>query len=357
MKNRKMRMRMLVTALLFGLTMMGCGAFTDMYRIPNYLLLANRVGRSMDGPIPLTVNVNLDHSWESLVNIINSSGVYVNLDLSRSTITDTEFNPGSNGSMYIVSLVLPNEITGITGDFNIFPSLTRIRFPASADIGDVNPFVGCSLLTFSLRGRGDLSTIENGRALVRGGSELVSYPSASGSITLNQITSIGRSAFNRTGVENISLPAVTTVGIRAFRGCEFLETVNLPAAAVIDEEAFFGNTGLHTLNIPSAVSIGNNAVASAGNTDLTITMGSRIETIGTGMFNDIEEQKNVIISVPQSGIEAATAMRDALRGRGWSEDTFTLAAQRTATTGTGWWAQSVLVNNFNTNINLTIEGY
>ena len=356
MRSRKKWMGILATMLVFGFTLMGCGAFTDMNKILNYLSLAERVGRSASGPVPLAVKINLDSDWGNLLNTINSAGVYVNLDLSSSIMTNTEFHPGENGSEYIVSLVLP-DVASIAGDFNIFPNLTSISLPASADIGEVNPFVGCTSLTFKLRNRGDLSAIEQGKALVRGGSELVAYPSASGSVTISEITAVGRSAFNGAGLESISLPSVTTVGVRAFRGCENLKTVNLPAATTIGDEAFYANKSLQALNIPAATTIGDNAAANTGGTDLTITVGQQIATIGTGMFNEVGERKNVTVRAPQSEVENITAIRDAIRGRGWNEGSFTLAAQTTRTIGSGWWAETVRSNNFNSNINLTVEGY
>jgi hypothetical protein len=65
-------MGMLAMVLVFGFTVAGCGAFTDMNKIPNYLSLAKQVGRSAEGPVPLAVKVNLDDNWESLLSAINS---------------------------------------------------------------------------------------------------------------------------------------------------------------------------------------------------------------------------------------------------------------------------------------------
>jgi len=356
-RNRKKWTGILATALVFGIMVMGCGPFTEMNKVANYLSLAKKVGRSAEGPVPLAVKVSLDSNWGNLINTINSAGVQVNLDLSNSTMINTEFIIGDNGSPYITSLVLPGAVTSITGDFNIFANLTSIGLPASVDIGEVNPFVGCPLLTFNVKGRGNLSTIEKGKALVRGSNELISYPSASGSVTLNEISFIGRSAFNGTAVESISLPAATTVGRRAFRGCENLQTVNLPAATDIGEEAFYGDKKLQALNIPAVTVIGNSVAANTGGADLTITVGDRVETIGTGMFNEVGERKNVIVRAPQSEVESITNLRDAIRGRGWSEGSFTLAAQSQRTTGSGWWRETVWVNNFNGYINLTVEGF
>ena len=335
----KKRIGMLaVVVLVFGFTLMGCGAFTKVEKISGYLSMAQIVGRSAEGPVPLAVKVNLDNNWENLLSVINSSGVFVNLDLSSSNMTNKEFNPGSNGSRYIVSLVLPDVATSIAGDFDIFTSLRNISFSASADLGGMNPFVGCTSLTFKTRGRGDLSTIENGRALVRG-TELISYPSASGDITFNDITAIGRSAFNRTSLESINLPAVTNIGIMAFRECE----------------------SLHTLNIPSTVSIDNSALANTGDVTHTIIAGQRFETIAANMFEGVNKRKNVTIKVPQSEVENITAMRDAFRGRGWNEGNFVVAAGQNRTiVENNWWGRSertVWVSNLNNNINITFEGY
>jgi hypothetical protein len=241
----------------------------------------------------------------------------------------------------------------MAGDFIVFTNLTNIYFPASVNIGEVNTFVECASLTVILKGKGNLSTIEDGRALVRNGSELVSYPNASGSITLNNITTIGRSAFNRTKIESISLPDTTIVGVRTFLGCENLRTVNLPSARDIGDEAFYGNISLETLNIPEAFTIGNNAIANSGGKTLTITLEQRMYSIGTGMFNEVDRVKNVIVRTPSFEAETITAMRDAFRGRGWNNGAFTLDAQWVS--GTGWNRRTGY--NYNRNINFTVQGY
>ena len=335
MKNKKGMMALLAITLMLGLVFTGCGAFTEVSKVSGYLSLAQRVGRSQrGGPVPLAVKVNLNENWGNLLGAINAAGVPVNLDLSGCTMTNTEFNPGSNGSAHIVSLVLPNDVTGITGDFSAFTSLRSVSLPASVVL-EANPFLGLSDLTFVVRGRGDLGTIERGRALVYGGNELVSYPAANGSITLNNITAVGRGAFADTEMWSIDLPSATSIG----------------------DAAFYGAVNLQAINIPAVVNIGNNIAANTGGTELTITVGSSLESIGTGMFTEITVRKNVIVKAPESAVESITAMREGFRGRGWNEGAFRLAAQRTTTTGSGWWAQTTTVNNFNTNINLTVEGY
>ena len=398
--------------LVLVIAVFGRRTFTDSYQVWNYLQLAQRVGRTQAGPVPLPLRINIDNQWEQIVSTVNGAGVaLVHINLSRSSMINTEFNPGNTGSGLIRSIVLPNSVTGIARGFGVFPNLSSIRFPASVEIDEVNPFVGLSHATFHPRGSGDLSTIENRRALVRGGNELISFPSASGNVTLDNITTIARSAFNGTTVESIYLPSVSTVGMfafgncgslttvnlpaaeyigygaflnntslqtvslpaaisigeRAFAGSTSLQTVELPAAIAIGANAFHGNTSLQTLYLPSLVSIGNQAAASTGNTALTITVGEQLETIGTWMFYGVTAAKNVVLRVPQSEVAGITAKINAFRGRGWNEGSFTLATGFNRNTGrTNWevrggqWVQVPVmewVNNFNTHINLTVQGF
>ena len=397
-------------ALILIIAVFGRRTFTDSYQVWNYLQLARRVGRTQEGPVPLAVRVNIDSQWRYIVNTINGVGVPVYLNLSRSNMTNTEFNPGNTRSTLIISLVLPNSVTKIRSGFGIFPNISTIRFPASAEIDEVNPFIGMSRVTFNPRGRGDLGAIENGRVLVRGGNELISFPSARGNVTLDNITIIAHSGFNSTLIEGINLPAVTTVGMLAFGNCENLTTVNLPVATTIGNRAFYGNTSLQTVNLPVAntigemafsgntnlqtielpaaaiigayafqgntslqtlyiptiVSIGNRAAANTGNTALTVTVGEQLETVGTWMFYGVTAAKNVIIRAPQGEVAGITAMTNAFRGRGWNEGSFTLAAGVNRNTGrTNWewrggqWVQVPImqwVNNFNTHVNLTVQG-
>jgi hypothetical protein len=82
---------------------------------------------------------------------------------------------------------------------------------------------------------------------------LIAYPSASGSITLPAITTIGDYAFSGcTALTTISLPAAQSIGVIAFYGCTALTSVSLPAAQSIGVIAFYGCTALTSVNLPAA---------------------------------------------------------------------------------------------------------
>ena len=158
--------------------------------------------------------------------------------------------------------------------------LTSVSFPSAATVMG-NPFFGCTALTsITLTDSGGaLSVLEDGKALILNGTELVAYPSASGDVTLSTIPIIGTTAF---------------------RGCTGLTSVSFPAATTIGNSAFYGCTGLSTLDIPGVTNIGQYAFANTGTTELTITMGSTAPTLGNGMFYGVDAPKAVIVNVPFS---------------------------------------------------------
>ena len=366
-----------------------------------------------DNPASLIMNINLgtmtaaDSGWRQLLDAINTTGKYVNLDLSVCTMTETSFNPDASvatGKDRIVSLVMPNVATSITGGSSSSPtfrnfsnlksinganittigsyafydyfstlqnasfpqvtsigysafldctSLQSVSFLASAQFlgpsnisgGYYNPFGGCTSLTsFTLSGTGDLSVIENGRALILNGTVLIAYPSASGTITMNTITSINNNAFAYcTKLQNASFPQVTT----------------------IDSMAFWSCSGLQSLNIPQITSIGSDAFSYTETTTLSITMGSTAPTLGYTIFDYIYEglltpaAKIVRIKIPTGATGYSPASSpfsgtsvtvnssvdenwvNGLRGGGW--------------TGTTWATYGGGLENINHNISVIIE--
>ncbi|MCL2138871.1 MAG: leucine-rich repeat domain-containing protein [Treponema sp.] len=161
--------------------------------------------------------------------------------------------------------------------FDDCTSMVSASFPASASIV-YNPFRGCSSLTsFTLSGVGDLGVIEGGKALVRNETDLIAYPSASGSIVMENITSLGRSAFNgNASLSSVDFPSVTDIGIRAFRGC----------------------TSLIGANFPAVTSIGLGAFESTGTTAFTITLGNTAPTVGGSIFAGVTGEKPVTVRAP-----------------------------------------------------------
>ena len=216
------------------------------------------------------------------------------------------------------------------GAFGDCTALETIRFPANATIKR-GPFVGNILLIyFDLIGEGYLRTIENGRALVRNNVELISYPTASGKLVMNEVTSIGEFAFANTSLENVSFPMVTHIGSAAFSGNTVLKSVNFPMVTHIGSTAFNG-TALESVSFPMVMHIGSGAFN--GNAALTtIRMGNFAPTVETSVLGSSWNLPNIniTVSVPVTAVGFGSSPEDAstnnwgnaFRGRGWDGTNF-----------------------------------
>jgi uncharacterized repeat protein (TIGR02543 family) len=365
--------------------------------VKNYL--TSLPNNTINNPANLTVNINLgtmtaaDSGWQQLLDAVNTAGKYVNLDLSLCTMTGTSFDPVSSvttGKNRIVSIILPTAATSIPGSsstvtFNNFSNLKSIsganitainlyafadctnlqsvNLPQATSVGNSafkgctglqnvnisasatlssegNPFIGCtSLASFSLSGSGTtLSVIENGRALAQQDGTLIAYPSASGAITMNTITSIASYAFEGcTSLQSVDLPQATSMGLNAFKGCTSLRSVDLPQATYIGINAFEGCTTLQSLNIPTVTTIYGYAFMNTGTATLSITMGSVAPGLSDLIFYQTAAPKTVIVKIPTgatgyspasspfsgtavtvSGTDAAANWGNGFRGGGWN---------------------------------------
>ena len=343
--------------------------FTSIATITSYL--NGLSDNTADNPHPLAVNIDLGNmpqagsGWRELLDAIQAAGKFVNLDLSACTMEGTEFNGGTGfatGKARIVSMILPNAAESVTGigatdtnnmhftnlksasgsgitnigftAFTFCTSLTSVSFPAAANIGN-SAFTFCNSLTsvsipatasigdsafsfcnsltiFNLTGSGDLSTIENRRALVLNGTELLAYPSASSNITLDNITSIGRSAFEGSiDLTSANFPNVTSIGSYAFSNTG-LESANFPNVIDIGDGAFNNNFNLTVTNFQAATSI--NLFAFAGCTSLISVSIPNITSISDYAFDGSYNLSNVTLgTISENNFGLSNTFRGNLR--------------------------------------------
>ena len=100
------------------------------------------------------------------------------------------------------------------------------------------------------------------------------------------VTGIGKGAFARCKLTDISIPAsVTSIGVGAFYGCSSLTGVTIPAGiTMIGTDTFEGCSALTAIEIPSSVtSIGSSAFYNSGLTSVTIPAG--VKTIYSSAFS------------------------------------------------------------------------
>jgi hypothetical protein len=142
-------------------------------------------------------------------------------------------------------------------------ALASIALPASLINIDGNPFVGCTTLdafTVAENNPNYKHSGDQAMLLSKDGKTLISYPTATGAVTLSGITTIGNYAFDGcTGLTSVDLSAATTIGQYAFYQCIDLETVILSSATSIGGAAFSSCTALETVTLTVVTSIGSNA--------------------------------------------------------------------------------------------------
>jgi hypothetical protein len=230
-------------------------------------------------------------------------------------------------------------------------NLESASFPASAEL-DANPFPAClALTTITLTGSGPLSLIEGGKALVRNTTELVAYPSASGTIEMTGITSIGSYAFAHAeltsagfpnaqtiggyafefcgNLASVNFPKVQSIGSAAIGSCSSLTSISLPKAQTIGDGAFYQCSFLASVSLPAATTIGGSAFYNTGTGNLEITLGQTAPTVGKDIFLNVTSTRTVTVKVPNgaSGNYDA-AWQTAFKGKG-SSDTGELNANIT----------------------------
>jgi len=278
------------------------GTFTDISALGDYLAYCDI--NTKENPIPVKLEMDLDSSWQGIINILyrrisfpyTDLSRYVELDLSDSTGMST-FNPlagitNSMGMNYIVILILPDTTTAITGStsastapFRSFTSLREIRGSGVKTIGDY---------TFHYGGQyAGTRPLANLQTVVFPVLESVGNYAFFGCIGLPEIT---------------ILDNVTTIGNYAFMGCTGLTSVTIPDNSVttIGDYAFEGCTELTSVTIGNSVTtVGARAFAEC--TGLTsVTIGNRVATIGASAFYNCTELTSVTIpdSVTSIGTSA-----------------------------------------------------
>jgi hypothetical protein len=184
--------------------------------------------------------------------------------------------------------------------------LASITLPASlASIGP-NPFAGCiGLTTFIVDGGNPNYKAENGKLLSKDGTTLVGYPTATGTITLS---------------------GITTVGPFAFQDCDGLVSVDLPNATSIGDFAFDG------------------CVPNTGSTTLTVILGSTAPMLGSSMFSNVNTPKTITVKVPAGAT-----------GYGSSPANTTANTWGNGFRGGGWNGTAMTGGQVNANVNLILE--
>jgi len=206
----------------------------------------------------------------------------------------TEIGEKAFAKKGIISVTIPNSVTGIAGDknngaFSECASLTSVTIPNSVTVLGECAFYKCT----SLAG----ITIPN--SITRIDSAVFRYCTSLTNITIpGSVTEIGSSAFaDCTSLASVTIPnSVTSIKDGAFYKCTSLTSVTLPnRISNIDDETFAYCTSITNIIIPNGVTI-INSEAFKGCTSLTnIIIPDSVTTIGLEAFRGCTSLTSVTI--------------------------------------------------------------
>lgn len=204
------------------------------------------------------------------------------ITLSNSIITIDEW--AFHSCTGLTSVNIPTGVTSIGGGaFQSCYSLTNLIIPDS--VTDIGAFVftGCQSLTSvtigsgvtsiglgSFNDCGNLTSMvvdnnnsvfdsrNNCNAIIETSTNTLAH-GCNSSVIPNTVTSIGRRAFYGCEFTNIGLPnGLNNIGNAAFQGCSSLSSITIPSGVtVIDQYAFESCSSLSSITIPSGVTVMN----------------------------------------------------------------------------------------------------
>jgi hypothetical protein len=280
----------------------------------------------VDNPYVVALSVNLESdlavtvgtATDYLGKLLTTDALhsrYIALDLSGSTGGNKAFSTPASGNFavrrpqqnYVVSIILPADLTAISGvyafyqwanlgsidfsrasgltglpnnTFNGCSALTSIQFPPNLETLAVGIFTGCSSLVSVDLSATKLKTIGNNQFANCASLVSVKFPSTlegsvvsafngcasleSVDLSATQITSLGTNTFNGcAALTSVQLPAtLQTVGTGVFAGCVSLREIDLSALTItaVPSGPFSGCTALETVVLPDTItSIDTNA--------------------------------------------------------------------------------------------------
>ena len=236
-----------------------------------YTILTGAINYGAEVVVPEKVyNGETAYTVKGLDNTFKNSEVITKVILPKDSITiETAFSNCHN----LAEVVNSQYITKCSMGAFEYTSLTSIDLSNCKYVGGFDS--SKNLKTVILKA---CETIED-RAFVNC-TNLISVGETA------SVISIGQSAFEGTGLEEITLPATKEIANNAFTNCSNLTKVDLPKVTTIDYSAFEG-TGLKEITLPATKEIGYSAFKNCSNLakgdlpKVTVIRGSAFE--GTGL--------------------------------------------------------------------------
>jgi len=264
-----------------------------------------------ENPAVLTLDIEIgsmtdsNGNWHKILKAIETSGKYVDLDLSACSVLYKFFNPDfsiTDGKNKIIKITLPdetNDIIGVTiteaGTKRAFINFTKLEYVNGKNITHIGSyaFYSCTALKeadFPNLTNIDIDIFSSCKNLTKADFPL--------------LVSTGDNIFyGCINLKTVNLPELTNVRPNSFYNCSSLETAYIPKAVLIDQSAFYNCTNLTEADFPLVETLGNEAFRNCESlTDATFPF---VKTINPRTFMDcIKLEKVSFATAEKIGNEA-----------------------------------------------------
>jgi hypothetical protein len=212
---------------------------------------------AVDNPYPVKIAgadlSSKEKTGETLKTLFDALSRYVTLDLRECTgaeLLSASVSPTLAGRKKIVSMILPDSITGIAANgfagyenlkSAVLPKVTIVNQVAFKNLENLETVSAPELITIV-----DDTNADANRGNFYGCTVLKS-------IYFPKLETTGHHAFyGCTGLTEAAFPNLRTTGTFVFKGCTALKAVSLPAVTKIDKNSFENDTALRYLILGSA---------------------------------------------------------------------------------------------------------
>jgi hypothetical protein len=217
-----------------------------------------------NNPIRVKMTNIYDSTLKAVVDTLKSTGKFVSLDFSGSSLTNIPLKTFKDCST-LSEIILPDGVGYIGANaFDNCASLKSVTIPSSVTRVMDEIFIGCSsLTTINVAADNTAFSSKDGVLYTKDKTTLIAHPSVKGSFTIpSGVTNISDKAFKGcTALKSITIPnSVNVIGANAFQDCVGLTSVTIGIGITkMGDDAFRGCTSLTSVTFegplyPSAIS-------------------------------------------------------------------------------------------------------
>ena len=231
------------------------------------IAIINQQEGTLDNPAFLKLEIDLgimsnpESNWKIILEAIEKTEKYIDLDLSNCILESQSYSyffpdfAVSTGKDKIVSLILPDTITDITGGTgesnSAFKHFTNLKHASGKNIIHIGNWAFYNCTKLEEANFPNVTEINLGVFYNCINLKEANFPEA--------VEIISNAFRNCKNLVSVSAPKVETIGTLAFYDCTSLAEINLSAVTKIYQNAFGNCLNLAKADFPLVITLGNQA--------------------------------------------------------------------------------------------------